>query len=79
MSQSPQKKEGSQFGKRVYEYTTDDGTVFWSFTKLPKMISPPTRLTLRKKVGTHLINFLVKLRQRGELLQQESEVEEDVG
>ncbi len=66
-------KQGSQFGKRVYEYTSDDGIVFWSFTKLAKMVSPPKRLSLKTRVGTHLINFLVKLRQRSEAVSDEIE------
>jgi len=66
-------KEAAQFGKRVYEYTSDSGAVFWSFTKLPNMVSPPQRLYLKARVGTHLINFLAKLRQRGDVLSRDTE------
>jgi hypothetical protein len=50
-------------GQRVYEYVDDDGVVYYSFTKRPATLSPPVRLRLRSQIGTHLANFLSKLRQ----------------
>jgi hypothetical protein len=51
---------------RVYEYVADDGTVYWSLTKHLQTVSPPKRLYLQSRVGTHLINFLTRLRQKVE-------------
>ena len=48
--------------KRMYEYIADDGTVFWSLTKKPSMVSPPTRLLLQDKKGLLLGQFVVQLR-----------------
>lgn len=50
---------------RVYEYMDADGTVYWSFTKHPNVVSPPTRLVLQDRKGTMLGQFLVKLRLQG--------------
>lgn len=53
--------------KRVYEYTTDDGMVLWSFTRLPAMVNSPRRLLLTSKLGRHIQNFLADLRLASEL------------
>ncbi len=50
---------------RVYEYMDADGTVYWSFTRHPSVVSPPTRLVLQDRKGTVLGRFLVKLRMQG--------------
>ena len=47
---------------RVYEYHDGDGNVYYSLFKAPNILSPPTRLKLRHRVGVHLINFLTQLR-----------------
>ena len=57
------------FGQRVYEYVDDEGVVYYSFTRAPNIISPPKRLKLKGRVGTHLVQFLVKLRRLSESLQ----------
>jgi len=57
------------FGQRVYEYRDDEGVVYYSFTKAPSIISPPVRLKMRDRIGTHLNLFIVRMRQRGETLQ----------
>ena len=55
--------------RRVYEYVDGEGNIYYSFYKSPAIISPPTRLKLRDRVGTHLINFLVGLRRLSETLE----------
>ena len=52
-------------GVRVYEYVGNDGTRFFSFTKYVRTVSPPMTLTLRSRIGKHLINFLTELRHMG--------------
>ena len=59
--------------KRVYEYTTDDGMVLWSFSRLPNMVNPPKRLVLTSKLGRHVMNFLADLRLASELDPEEDE------
>lgn len=50
--------------QRVYEYINpDNGVVYYSFTKHDKTISPPVRLVLQSRVGTHFISFLSRLRK----------------
>jgi hypothetical protein len=55
-------------GQRVYEYEGSDGATYYSFTRQPNMLSPPVKLRLKSKLGTHLTNFLVKLRRLGDAL-----------
>lgn len=52
-------------GQRVYEYEGSDGATYYSFTRQEATVSPPIRLRLKSKLGTHLVNFLVKLRRLG--------------
>lgn len=68
---SEQTKEAAVSSARVYTYIADDGTVYWSLTKHKQTLSPPKRLTLQNRVGTHLINFLVRLRQQVEVLDED--------
>ena len=63
-------------GKRVYEYVAEDGTVFYSFTRSSTKVVPVQRLYLQSRLGTHLLNFLVKMRQRGEAI---ARGDEDLG
>lgn len=63
-------------GRRVYEYVDTNGIVYYSFTKHEATLSNPIRLRLKSKIGVHLVNFLVKLRQAGKALGLS---EEDVG
>jgi len=56
------------FGQRVYEYQDDEGVVYYSFTKAQNIISPPKRFKMRTRIGTHLNQFLVKLRRMSESL-----------
>lgn len=55
-------------GRRIYTYTDDEGIVYWSLTRREQTVSPPLRLVLENRVGTHLINFLSQLRQKAEAL-----------
>lgn len=50
---------------RVYTYTAQDGTVYYSFSRKPKVITPSQILTLESRVGTHLENFIPKFRREG--------------
>ena len=70
---SEQTKEAAVKGSRIYEYVADDGTIYWSFTRHKQSVSPPKRLFLQSRVGTHLINFLTELRKRGDELAREAE------
>ena len=64
-----EKKQASGLSRiRVYEYQDGEGNIFWSFTKFSSLVSPPVRLTLQSRLGTHVINFLVELRRRAESL-----------
>ena len=69
-----QEKRAVLPGKRMYEYVADDGTVFYSFHRFPSKVMPPIRLYLQSRLGTHLANFLVKLRRRGEELTRGTEI-----
>lgn len=50
-------------GKRVYEYTDPDGVVYYSFYRTTNMVNPPKRLTLKSRIGEHLMNFMSRLRK----------------
>lgn len=67
------KKLGS--GPRVYEYVADDGTTYYTFTRSPSTITPPTRMVLQSRLGVHYSHFLVKMRQLAELLRKDDEGE----
>jgi hypothetical protein len=70
VSDIPTKREiQAAFGQRVYEYQDDEGITYYSFTRSQDIISPPKRLKLQGRVGTHLIQFLVRLRRLSEALQ----------
>ena len=62
---------------RVYEYVTDDGTVFWSLTRLPTMVSLPTRLTNQNRKGLPFNHFMGQLRLEVKALQK-AVTEDDV-
>ena len=79
MAKAKKKSSGGIVSLRVYEYQDADGNVFWSFTKLPQLISPPLRLALQSRIGTHVINFLVKMRRRAEDLGRGSGRVQDKG
>lgn len=72
MKGQPTRREiEAAMGRRVYEYHDDDGVVYYSFTRSQTSISPMKRLHLQSRLGTHVINFLVKLRGVSEALQEE--------
>jgi len=52
---------------RVYTYVGQDGTVYYSFTRKPKVVTPSQVLTLESRLGIHLENFVPKLRQLSRL------------
>lgn len=73
MSDAPREAAVSR-GKRVYEYTDQDGNVFWSFQKFPSVVTPSRIMTIGDRVGTHLENHLSELRiLRRYLIEQEKE------
>jgi hypothetical protein len=60
------------YGQRVYEYEDENGVRYYSFTKQGGMALAPVRLRLKSRIGTHLINFLTKLRVLGDRLTREN-------
>ena len=50
-------------GKRVYEYTDPSGVVYYSFHRTANLVNPPKRLTLKSRIGEHLMNFLARVRK----------------
>jgi len=61
-------------GLRVYQYTDQDGRIYWSFEKLPSIVTHSRSLTLGDRVGTHFDNYLAELRAtRRFLLEEEKE------
>ncbi len=48
---------------RVYKYIGQDGTIYYSYSRKPKVITPSQTLTLESRLGTHLENFIPKFRQ----------------
>jgi len=72
-------KEGAPSkGLRVYEYTDQDGNVFWSFEKFPSVVKHARTLTLGDRVGTHFDSFLSELRTHRRIL-LEDETAKSVG
>lgn len=51
---------------RLYEYVADDGTIYWSLTQSPMLVSPPTRLLLQDRKGLVPGLFLHRLRLHSE-------------
>jgi hypothetical protein len=49
-------------GLRIYQYTDQDGNVFWSFEKFPSIVTPSRVMTIGDRVGTHFDNYLSELR-----------------
>lgn len=67
-------KTAVQKGNRIYQYTDQDGRIFWSFEKFPGVVTHSRTLTLGDRVGTHFDNHLAELRAtRRFLLDQEKE------
>ncbi len=52
----------------VYEYITPDGVVFWSFTRLPTIVTHSQKLILDTKEGTPLTQYVADLRGLGKML-----------
>lgn len=62
--------------RRVYEYRDDAGNIYYSFHQSTHIISPPTRIKLKNRMGVPLISFLAQLRRLSEILARSGE---DVG
>ena len=58
-------------GNRVYQYTDQDGRIFWSFEKFPSIITHSRTLTLGDRVGTHFDSYLAELRATRRFLLEE--------
>lgn len=56
---------------RLYEYIADDGTIYWSQTQNPTLVSPPTRLLLQDRRGLVLGQFLMRFRTDGAVEEEE--------
>lgn len=56
------KKVAVTRGNRIYQYTDQDGRVFWSFEKFPSIITHSRTMTLGDRVGTHFDSYLAELR-----------------
>ena len=65
------KEAAVQKGLRVYEYTDQDGNVFWSFDKFPTVVAHARTLTLGDRVGTHFDSHLSELRALRKLIMEE--------
>ena len=63
---------------RVFEYTADDGTIYWSMIQRGQTVSPPLRLTLTDRKGMMLGQYIGQLRMVALATQQELE-EPDAG
>lgn len=61
-------------GQRVYEYVDQEGNVYWSFVKLPMVVTHSRILRLGDRVGTPFDSYLADLRaSRRVLLEGELE------
>lgn len=47
---------------RVFTYTAQDGTVYYSFTRKQNIITPGQILELESRIGQHLENFIREFR-----------------
>jgi hypothetical protein len=60
----------------VYEYTNQDGVTFWSFEKLPTVVTHSHTMKMGDRVGTHFDNYLAELRAlRRYLIDEETDEE----
>lgn len=66
-------------GKRVYEYTDGDGVVYYSFHRTANLVNPPKRLTLKSRIGEHLMNFVSRLRKEYDTTAPQPDKEEADG
>lgn len=63
-------------GQRVYEYVDQDGNVFWSFHRLPSVVTHSRTLTLGDRVGTPFDSYLSDLRAVRRLIVEEEKEKE---
>lgn len=61
---------------RIYQYVTQDGVIFWSFTKL-SVVSYGTRMTLDSREGTPMSQYISDLRGLGRVLGLSEEQEQE--
>lgn len=65
-------------GQRIYEYTDQDGHVFWSFHRFPSVVTHSRTLSLRDRVGAHFDSYLSDLRALRRIIVEE-EKEKELG
>ena len=65
-------------GHRVYEYTDQDGNMFWSFERFPSIVTHSRTLTLGDRVGAPFDSYLSELRAVRRLIVEE-EKEKELG
>jgi len=74
-------KEAAVQGRkgRIYEYTNEDGVTFWSFTRLPSVVSPAQRLRIGSRVGTQFDNYMFELRALRKFFDQQTDESDTSG
>jgi hypothetical protein len=77
MTNSPKEAAISK-GQRIYEYTDQDGNVFYSFHRFPSVVTHSRTLTLGDRIGTHFDSHLSDLRALRRLIVEE-EKEKELG
>lgn len=65
-------------GHRIYEYTDQDGNIFWSFTRFSSVVTHSRTLRLDDRVGTPFDTYLSELRAVKRLIVEE-EKEKELG
>ena len=50
------------YGARMYEYVSEDGTVYWSFTRHSKKVTPNLRLKLKSYQGEFVLTFSYRVK-----------------
>lgn len=75
------KKTAGVASRRVYSYVAEDGTVFYSFTKMRQTVSTGKRLVLQSRNGIPLLPFMVFMREQAIQLDNEAKEAsvEDIG
>lgn len=73
---SSEKEAALERGHRVYEYEDQNGNVFWSFVKLPSVVTHSRTMYLRDRVGTPFDSYLSDLRAIRRILVEDAKDEE---
>lgn len=46
---------------KIYEYISEDGDTYWSFTDLNQKVSKPMRLIMHRRLGIPVIAFFRRI------------------